>query len=670
MAKKTPKRKYDETIEGAMCSAMMHEYDTCKQNQQVDFDDFEAYLALLDAERSEKDYDWMSDIHIPEFISHMLTQLSMDVDTYYQSRDFVECYLQDESLEALRAADATKELINRTLNQRSLFHYLKFVRARLLNRLDGKVYAECLWNQQSRKAVIGYEDVYQEMDVDIYDNPIEDPETQVAKVELIQQPIKGEKVFIDQFEYEVLDPRNVFTDNSYVYSLQQKPYVILRSEKTLSQLKRERDRAGYFNLDLLEEMATGEETETARETFNKDEDKEYVVPKGEKKFDVLKRYGEDWCIVDAMDEMIGLPSKVSPGIDKDGEPLEDAELHHVVKVLALSEGSSPTLIAFHVTPYLDANDIPYIPVIRGLCYPHPVDDGGFGDAKHARDLQKAIDDTFNISQDRTMLATIPTFQAKELSLEDNDTLYFEPGHPMMVKEIGDVVEFKISDNIGGALNQIGILSSKMQQFDATFPTTMGDVPSRASTTATAVAGAEGRSNQRSNFKALTFEHTFDDQLYWMIQQMTGRFARPETGYKLMGQKSRYFDPTRDYWFKPLSQAIEGEQSKQAKIRNLLQFIQALSPYAQLYANDPQFKVFLNYLFERSASYMGDEVVNVSRKLLNPNVMPQLQAPGGNGQQGGGPALPGAAFEAPTANQSGIPQSETEVMARANAGGGM
>ena len=70
--------------------------------------------------------------------------------------------------------------------------------------------------------------------------------------------------------------------------------------------------------------------------------------------------------------------------------------------------------------------------------------------------------------------------------------------------------------------------------------------------------------------------------------------------------------------------------------------------------------------------MGDEVVNVSRKLLNPKVMPQLQAPGGggNGQQGGGPALPGATFEAPTANQSGIPQSETEVMARANAGGGM
>jgi len=668
--KKTSKRKYDETIEGAMCSAMMHEYETCKQNQRVDFDDFESYLALLDAERTEKDYDWMSDIHIPEFLSHMLTQLSMDVDTYYQSRDFVECYLQDESIEALRASDATKELINRTLNQRSLFHYLKFVRARLLNRLDGKVYAECLWNQQSRKAITGYEEVYQELDVDVDGNPIEDPETQEAKIELVKRPVYGEKVFIDQFEYEILDPRNVFTDNSYVCSLQQKPYVIIRSEKTLSQLKRDKDRAGYFNLDLLEEVGTGEETETARETYNKDENKEYAPPKGEKKFDILKRYGEDWCLVDEMDDMVGLPSKVSPGVDEDGEPLEKAELHHVIKEIAMSDGSSGTLIAFHVTPYLDASDIPYIPVIRGLCYPHPVNDGGFGDAKHVKDLQIAIDDTFNLCQDGTMLATIPLFQGKELSIEDNDSLFVEPGHIMSVKEIGDLQQFPIRTDIGGSMNQLSMLFSKMQQFDATFPTTMGDVPSRASTTATAVAGAEGRSNQRSNFKALTFEHTFDDQLYWMIQQMTWRFAKPETGYKLMGQKVLHFDPTRDYWFKPLSQALEGEQSKQAKIRNLLQFIQALSPYSQLYANDPQFKVFMNYLFERSATYMGDEVVNVSRKLLNPNVMPRLQAPGGNGQQGGGPALPGASFEAPTGNQNGMPQSDTEVMARANAGGGM
>ena len=669
-SKKTPKRKYDEAIEEKICSAFMHEYDTCKENQQTDFDDFESYLALLDSERGEKDYDWMSDIHIPEFISHMLTQLSMDVDSYWQSRDFVECYIQDESREALLAADATKELINRTLNQRSLYYYLKFVRARLLNRLDGKVYAECLWNQQTRKAITAYQEVIQELDVDIYDNPIEDPEKQLAKLELVQEPVYGEKVVKDQFEFEILDPRNVFTDNSYVYSIQEKSYVIVRSEKTLSQLKRDKDRAGYFNLDLLEEVATGDETETARETYNKDQDKEYAVSKQEKKFDVLKRYGEDWCIVDAMDDMTGLPTKVSPGVDKDGEPLEEAELHHVIKEMALSEGS-PILIAYHVTPYLDAEDNPFIPVIRGLCYPHPVEDGGFGDAQHAKDLQKAIDDTFNISQDRTMLATIPTFQAKELSLEDNDTLYFEPGHPMMVKEIGDVVEFKIGDNIGGALNQMGILSSKMQQFDATFPTTMGDVPSRASTTATAVAGAEGRSNQRSNFKALTFEHTFDAQLYWMIQQMTWRFAKPETGFKLMGQKVLHFDPTKDYWFKPLSQAIEGEQSKQAKIRNLLQFVQALSPYAQLYANDPQFKVFLNYLFERSAAYMGDEVVNVSRKLLNPKIVPQLNSPEGqgNGQQGGGPAMPQQAFQVPTSNQNGMPQGDAEMMARANAGGG-
>ena len=38
-------------------------------------------------------------------------------------QDFVEVYLEDEGPESKKAADAAKELINRTLNRRNLYHY-------------------------------------------------------------------------------------------------------------------------------------------------------------------------------------------------------------------------------------------------------------------------------------------------------------------------------------------------------------------------------------------------------------------------------------------------------------------------------------------------------------------------------------------------------------------
>ena len=96
---------------------------TAETNQDAEWGDYEAYLDLFDAERPEKEYDWMSDISLPEFATHMLTQSSIDVEQYFQTRDFVEVYVQDESDEAVKAAaKAEQELQNRTLNRRDLFH--------------------------------------------------------------------------------------------------------------------------------------------------------------------------------------------------------------------------------------------------------------------------------------------------------------------------------------------------------------------------------------------------------------------------------------------------------------------------------------------------------------------------------------------------------------------
>ena len=44
----------------------------------------------------------MSDIRIPEFISHVLTQASIDANQYFSTKDFVEVYLEDDSDDAVR----------------------------------------------------------------------------------------------------------------------------------------------------------------------------------------------------------------------------------------------------------------------------------------------------------------------------------------------------------------------------------------------------------------------------------------------------------------------------------------------------------------------------------------------------------------------------------------
>jgi len=598
------KHKFNETVETQLAGIVFNEYTTSKQNRSNDMADFEACVDLFDNERYEKEYDWQSDIPIPEFASQMLTQISLDVAQYFQTRDFVETYIQDSSDEALLAADAAEELLNRTLNRRDLYHYQKFVRSKSLSNIGGDAYAECGWEQSLGKDGI------------------------VKK---------------DGFWYDVLDPRNVFTDNKYCYSLQQKDYVIIRSERTLQKLKEEAKRNGYFNLDLLKDMRADSDTETKRETTDRDSGTTQI-PKNKvtENFDILKRYGAYW---------IGNDGK--PGIDEDGEIREGAELKEVIVTLAINKGTR-ILIGFHETPYIDAQENPFRPIIRGLCYIHPTRDKGVGDGHYARPLANAINDTFNVSNDRTMLATMPTLKGKKFVTDDTDSVFMAPGHLIELNEPDDLQEMVISDNIQGAMSQIGLLINKMQQTTSIYPTTMGTVPTDSSTTATAVQGANMRSNQRSNYKSLTFEYTFLNELYWMIQQMTWQFAKPETGLKLMGEKVFNFNPALDFFYKPLSQSIETEEAKAAKVRQWTTILQTIASSAH-----PNMPVIFNYIMLQIVQLMGDEFANFSDKFLNPEI--PLQESEQGGAEGGGPTGEGPS------NQQMIPQGNQEISARENAG---
>ena len=379
------KHKFDETEESQLVGIVFNEYTVSKQNRSDAMDDFEACVDLFDNERYEKDYDWQSDIPIPEFSSQMLTQASMDVSLYFQTRDFVETYIQDASDEALLAADASEELLNRTLNRRDLYHYQKFVRAKSINNLGGEVYAECGWER------------------------LEGDEGELKK---------------DQFWYDILDPRNVFTDNKYAYSLQQKDYVTVRSERTLQKLEQEAGRHGYFNLGLLKDTKPTNDTETKRETRDRDDTTTNVIPENKvtENYDILKRYGLQWIDGDG-----------KLGIDDSGAIKDKAELKETIITIAMS-GGTRILIGFHETPWLDADSNPFRPIIRGLCYIHPTRDSGVGDGHYARPLAIAINDTFNISNDRTMLATMPTMKGKKYVTDDTDSVFWAPGNLIELNE--------------------------------------------------------------------------------------------------------------------------------------------------------------------------------------------------------------------------------------------
>jgi hypothetical protein len=140
-------------------------------------------------------------------------------------------------------------------------------------------------------------------------------------------------------------------------------------------------------------------------------------------------------------------------------------------------------------------------------------------------------------------------------------------------------------------------------------------------------------------------------MYWMIQQMTYQFAQEETGMKLMGKRMDDFDPTLDYFYKPVSQSIESEQSKDLKVQKWIQTLGYMSQIVQGRQDGPK---IINYILSKMYSYMGDEFVNFSDALLNPEE-PIASAAGQ--QQGAGQ---------PASNEQGIPQSPMEQQVRGQA----
>ncbi len=635
-------------IESFVAKQIKKEYDVAKSNQSADISDFEAVIDLLECKRGEKNYEWLSDISYPEYASCVLTESSQWANQYFASRDFVDVYLEDDDPDNPEKCNLVKTLINKTLNRKNLHHYHKYMRARTINSTAGVVYALCGWEQQLKNFVVGKKRVPDGNSM-FLPNGMEVPT-------FVDEDVKEDLPVKDHFIYDVLDPRNVFTDNTYTYSIQDKEWIIIRSEESYESLKSKEQSHGYFNLDKVKETLKTNKantTDTASESYNKDAQQEKVHEPVLKVGDVLTRFGKMWAIVKERDAD-GNPVKIEYGYDELGNIKDKAEIIEGISAIFLN-GSSSVLIRFQATPFIDYDGIPYKPVIRGLCYIHPTKDTGMSDGKYAKESQIALDDTLNISNDRVRLATLPVFVGDKYACEDNDQIYMEPEHIIPVEGGPDKLrELVVRDNIQGALQQAQMFINGIHNVTSIFPNTMGDV-GQASTTATAVAGAESRSNTRQNYKALTFEYTFLCDLYWMILQLSYRFMHPQTAWKLLGQRgSEMFDPSPDYSYQPISSNIEQEHGKYRKIQLIDQMLGRI-----VNVPNPKVPMLINMFVAEVFDLLGVDYQKYKKALLDEGPTSQQAAMGQTQQDQ--PTM-GPPMDM-TSNQMGLPVSSPEMSAR-------
>jgi hypothetical protein len=403
---------------------------------------------------------------------------------------------------------------------------------------------------------------------------------------------------------------------------------------------------GYINLDKVRETVEGKgggQTQSKIDTRSGESEKQEYTFTAMPEFDVIKCYCKEYVIIDKKNI-----ENIKPGIDEQGKRKDKAVLMEIVKAYADIKGTQ-ILVMYQRNKNRDPYGNAYRPIIRGQCYIHPTSDMGFGDGLAARPLQVGMDDNFNMANDRVRIATEPTLKASTASATDfKNTWNFGPRAIFEAYNAADIQEMQMSDDITGSLNVIQMLRGMQQQASATFLHTMGGRGS-PSESATAVAEASTRTDARSHYKALTYEHTAINEIVQMICWQTWQFALPETAEKLMGDKVYDFNPFLDHTFKPVSEAIESEYSRETKL-NIYN-----NMFAQIAAiPNPNTLKVLNRIMVKQAKLLGDEYEDAIEGLFD-------ESAEFTGQQGGAgtPAVVGGA----PANQTGLPAPRSGQAAR-------
>jgi hypothetical protein len=582
----------------------------------------------------------MSDIYMPEFLAQMLTQSAIEAGLYFKTHDFVEVYVGNDDEMSIRSAKVNKDLINNTLNRRDLWFYQKYMRAVNMKNICGVTYFRCWWEQETTEEKAGTEQVPERVGSDPEGNSVE---------RMVEQDVMQEVVLKDHFNFDVIDPRDVFTDPSYTYSLQEKKWIILRFNATIDELETNADTMEYFNLDKLKEVRTPPKAGAKGDkTTHHGLDNKIDAPTTPlKNWTILQRLGKHWVIVKERDEA-GNVIDAKCGVDTNGKKKKGAELHEMVITFAVNDYNR-VLIGYNPSRCIDARGNPYRPITRALCYIHPAKDDGMGDGKCLKELQVGINDTLNMENDRTKLHTIPIMQGNQHDITDNESLEWKPGAFWQTESGNVLTEVQVGGDVNGALNQILMYKNAMQQASGISAETQSKLAA-PTTTATATANQAQRSDTRSNYRTLTMENTGLSDLYWFITQMAAQYMKEQTAYEVLGEDIQFFNPYIDFTYKPLSASLNDDASRQAKVQNWISILGYI-------ANDPERRAAVDYILGEVASLMGKEYEGFHNKFFADTQAPPPMESMGGGEQGQQPQGGGGM---PPTNQSGVEQTMQEA----------
>lgn len=640
--------KVDKEIQDALLTFVTDELAVAVRNNKTVEDEFKEYYNMIHGIRVKKVNDWESDIYLPEFLSRLLSQIGNFCAQYFSSTDYVDTSLETDNPKDVAEAKASKRLLNTILNDKYTYYYQKIVRTIMYVFTCGYGIIKGGYDQQIDQ-VISHHEQKSDFAMDEMGSPIAedgtpylDPTIQKPAMVSVQAPVYKNEVRRDFPTFDVYPIQNVYMSPEYAYSLNDKKYVIFETEQSLEELKADASRLGYFNLDLLAEKdpvgGLGEKT------YNKDGKLDEQPQAVEKVFVLEERWGKFWYV-----EKNG---EIVPGIDNKGGFLEDAELAECIITVAKdrSRDEPHTVIRFQKSPHSRR------PMTRFLCYVDMINDNGFGDGEINRELQKAINDNYNLMNYRTKLAITPGFIGKRFSGLD-EHIRKTPEKVIMVENLTDLTELKVEDNIQGGLQHQNLLSSRMDYLMATSPQTMGQAGDRAET-ATVGSIINQRANVRIGMKSMNLEFIGFTEFYDMILTLCNDFMLPETLEDLIGDDAQYYRPERKDKFRPVSQALETDESKQFKIK-AWQGIMQMAGSVQ----NPKTPTVLNYCIGQVLELMGGNFKAFKKYMFEEDEQSILLYQLATGAKGTptppAPLNPGM----PPSNEQGIPMRQPESQVR-------
>ena len=168
-----------------------------------------------------------------------------------------------------------------------------------------------------------------------------------------------------------------------------------------------------------------------------------------------------------------------------------------------------------------------------------------------------------------------------------------------------------------------------------------------------------RSDLRMGLKSLSMEFIGFAEFYQMVLTLVNDFMLPQTLETLIGPDAAFYNPGRKDRFKPVSQSLETEHSKEFKIRMWDQIVGRISGIP-----NPKTPMAINYILGQVLELMGGDFKHFKQFMLEESPeanMLYMLATNSKGMMGGQqtPMQGGP----PMSNQMGIPQGMAEQSMR-------